>query len=240
MPENFWRGNWHGSQSSSSPHHRAREIVRPTGGILRGFVPSRKNGRLVHHEGLLERDTIALFEAHHRIAQYREQPLALQYPDGPRLRRYTPDFEVVLDTGETVLVEVKPVRSLQAAEVGHKLACIAAHMARTARAFLVLDNTVIRQEPRLSNLRQILQHADHLMPTAAAVAVALRQWGKHFPMPYQQVQQALATLHLRPANLLLMGYLWCDLDVPFSPATELHLMKEENHAWFCLSQAHGF
>ena len=70
----------------------AREVVRPTGGILRGFVPSRKNGRLVHHEGLLERDAITLFEAHHRVAQYREQPMTLQYPDGSAFTALHPGF----------------------------------------------------------------------------------------------------------------------------------------------------
>lgn len=240
MPKHFWRGGWNGSQSTFTPHQRAREVVRPTGGILRGFLPSRKNGRLVHHEGLLERDAITLFEAHHRIAQYREQPLTLQYPDGLRLRRYTPDFEVVLDSGKALLVEIKPVRSLQNPEVQHKLSCIAAHLERTGQPFVVLDSAVIRHEPRLTNLRQILQQADHLMPTPTAVIVALRQLGHRFPMAYLEAQQAIAAMHLRPANLLLMGYLWCDLSTPFGPTTELHLIKEKSHAWFCLSQAHGF
>ena len=240
MPTHFWRGHWQGRNAAGQVHQRAREVVRPTGGILRGFVPSRKNGRLVHHEGLLERDAITLFEAHHRVVQYREQPLTLQYPDGPRLRRYTSDFEVVLDSGKALLVEIKPVRSLQNPEVQHKLSCIAAHLERTGQPFVVLDSAVIRQEPRLTNLRQILQQADHLMPTSTAVTVALCQLGHRFPMAYQEAQQALAAMGLRPANLLLMGYLWCDLSIPFGPATELHLIEEKSHEWFCLSQAHGF
>lgn len=240
MSIHFWKGTWSGGYSTPVPHTRAREVVRRTGGILRGFVPSRKNGRTVHHEGLLERDAITLFEAHQRVVQYREQPLVIHYPDGQRLRRYTPDFELLLETGETLLVEIKPERSLQTADVQHKLRCIAAHMERTAQSFVVVDSSVIRKEPRLSNLRQILQQADHLMPTAMAVTVALRQLGNRFPMPYQEAQAALSALHLRPANLLLMGYLWCDLNAPFDPVTELHLIEEKNNEWFCLSQAHGF
>jgi hypothetical protein len=36
---------------------------------MRGKFPSRKNGRMVHHEGLLELDAIYLFEASPLIAK---------------------------------------------------------------------------------------------------------------------------------------------------------------------------
>lgn len=56
MPINMWQGYWQGKAPSGIPHQRAREILRPTGGIVRGKFPSRKNGRMVQHEGLLELD----------------------------------------------------------------------------------------------------------------------------------------------------------------------------------------
>ena len=92
-----WTGTWRGILPFGDNHLRAREVVKPTGTIMRGNFPSRKNGRMVQHEGLLERDAIYLFEASYRIKQYREQPITIHYPDGARLRRYTPDFELVLD-----------------------------------------------------------------------------------------------------------------------------------------------
>jgi hypothetical protein len=66
---------------------------------------------MIHHEGLLELDAIYIFETSPRIVRYREQMPAIRYADGARLRRYTPDFEVVLDTGETITVEVKAART---------------------------------------------------------------------------------------------------------------------------------
>lgn len=238
MTTHFWRGQWQGRQPASPTHQRAREIVRPTGGILRGFVPSRKNGRLVHHEGLLERDAITLFEAHHRVAQYREQPITLQYPDGSRLRRYTPDFEVILETGEALLVEIKPDRSLQDPEVRHKLQRISEHLIRMGQPFVVLSSSVIRREPRLSNLRQILQQAPHVLPTRMAAEIALRPRLQRFPMALAEARKVFIGAGACPVVLLLMGFLTCELEQPLTSATLLHLTSETNHEWFRLSQAH--
>lgn len=121
MPHHLWHGNWRGKIPDGDVHQRARTIIRPTGGIVRGKFPSRKNGRMVHHEGLLELDAIYLFEASPLIARFREQPITIQYPDGTRLRRYTPDFELVLATGEIVLVEIKPARRLASTDKGPPL-----------------------------------------------------------------------------------------------------------------------
>jgi len=54
---------------------------------------------MVHHEGLLELDAIYLFETSPRVVRYREQPPTIHYADGAKLRRYTPDFELLLVTG---------------------------------------------------------------------------------------------------------------------------------------------
>lgn len=120
MSSHKWQGTWRGQSPAGDTHQRSRIIVRPTGGIVRGKFPSRKNGRMIHHEGLLELDAIYLFEASPQIVRYREQPVTIKYPDGARLRRYTPDFELVLNTGEVVLIEVKPMRSLKDEEVIHR------------------------------------------------------------------------------------------------------------------------
>lgn len=82
------------------------------------------------HEGLLKLDAIYLFETHPGIVVYREQLLTLRHPDGLRLRRYTPNCELVLVNGEVVLVEIKPIRSLADAEVRHKLDCIEQNLRR--------------------------------------------------------------------------------------------------------------
>jgi hypothetical protein len=111
MTTNLWSGRWNGRAPVGDNHQRAREVISPSGGIMRGKFPSRKNGRMVHHEGLLELDAIYLLEASPLVTGYREQPTTITYPDGDRVRRYTPDLEVTLDGGASVWIEVKPTAS---------------------------------------------------------------------------------------------------------------------------------
>ena len=46
MPTHFWRGHWQGRNAAGQVHQRAREVVRPTGGILRGFGEPLKTSEL--------------------------------------------------------------------------------------------------------------------------------------------------------------------------------------------------
>lgn len=67
MTSNLWNGSWSGRMPAGDPHRRSREVISPSGGIMRSKFPSRKNGRLVHCEGMLELDAAHLFELHPRI-----------------------------------------------------------------------------------------------------------------------------------------------------------------------------
>ena len=62
MATNLWSGHWNGRTPVGDDHRRARQVISPSGGIMRGKFPSRKNGRLVHHEGLLDEDFQQFFE----------------------------------------------------------------------------------------------------------------------------------------------------------------------------------
>jgi len=240
MPNFLWRGLWRGRTPDGDIHLRARSIVRPTGSILRGKFPSRKNGRMVQHEGLLELDAIYLFETSCRVLRYREQPVTLQYPDGARLRRYTPDFELVLDGGEVVLVEVKPKRSLCKQEVRHKFNCIASHMERIGRTFVVLNEEHIRKEPRLSNLRLALHHAARVPPTREAALAALVRFQAEFPMSLRDASTCFLANKVDPYSLLLSGWLHCSLDAPLTLDTTIQLAEEPNHVWFWIAKEYGF
>ena len=240
MVTNLWKGTWQGRLPTGDQHSRSREVVRPTGGIVRGKFPSRKNGRMVHHEGLLELDAIYLFEASPRIVRYREQPLQIRYPDGARLRRYTPDFELVLTTGEIVLVEVKPMRSLKDEEVRHKLDCVAAHLNRTCEVFVILTDDIIRQEPLLSNLKWMYHKAARVPPTIEAGQLAIRRYGHRFPLPISAAVALFGECGVDPYSLLLAGQLRCELGQAVSPETQITLATEADHGWFWISHKDGF
>ena len=68
MATSLWTGHWRGRAPAGDTHRRSREVISPSGGIMRCKFPSRKNGRLVHCERLLELDAAYLFETNHRVA----------------------------------------------------------------------------------------------------------------------------------------------------------------------------
>jgi hypothetical protein len=240
MSKHIWRGKWKGLAPDGDIHQRARRIVRPTGGIVRGKFPSRKNGRMVHHEGLLERDAIYLFEASPQIIRYREQPRTMHFPDGPRLRKYTPDFELELIGGELITVEVKPSRSLQNNEVLHKFEALTDYMHRSSVPFVILTEASIRIEPRLSSLRQIYHRAARIPPTNGTLKNSLMKHWASFPLPIKTAAHLLQPDRIDPYSFLLAGELYCSLDTPVTLDTTLHITSETQHEWFWISKEHGF
>jgi hypothetical protein len=240
MSAHSWHGRWRGSPPAGDSHRRAREIISPSGGIIRGKFPSRKNGRMVHHEGLLELDAIYLFETSPLVARYREQPLTIHYPDGAKLRRYTPDFELLLVTGVTVLVEVKPMHRLTDSEVRHKLDCMATHLRRSVTPFAILTDKSLRDEPRQSSMRWLYHQAKRVPPTVDAMRVALHRHRSLFPTSIGESGSLLAECGVDPYSLLFAGFLRCSLETPVSLDTQINLSTESDDGWFCIAPEHGF
>lgn len=239
MSSTPWGGRWDGLLPAGDSHQRSRTIVRHTGGIVRGKFPSRKNGRMVHHEGLLELDAIYLFETSPRIVRFREQMPPIRYADGDRLRQYTPDFEVVLDTGELITVEVKPTRSLADVEVRHKIDCIRAYYRRREQAFVVLTEEVLRKEPRQSNLRWIYHQAPRVSPTQEAIRTALARVERNLPASLRHLSIQLERHAVDPFSALLAGLLTCRLDLHVSMDTKVELNKENSHEWLFAADESG-
>lgn len=240
MPHTSWRGTWRGLSPAGLSHQRAREVLRSTGGIVRGKFPSRKTGRMVHYEGLLELDALYLFETSPLIVSYTEQPVRIYYPDEARLRRYTPDFRLYLADGQEVLIEVKPAANAARPDIQHALTQISVHFNRISQPFEVLTDEVIRVEPRLSNLKVIHHEAARIRPELLKGKVALRRLAASFPMGVQEAQAALPAYSLDPYSLLLAGQVVCDLGMPINANTLLTLNLENSHEWFRLSHRHHF
>lgn len=240
MSTHLWQGKWQGRSPAGDLHQRARKVISPSGGIMRGKFSSHKNGRMVHHEGLLELDAIYLFETSPRIVRYREQPTTIFYPDGARLRRYTPDFELLLTTGELVLIEVKPLNRRRDPEVQHKLGCISTQLERSSQQFVVLSEDVLRLEPRQANLREAYHRVPRVPISPGAMRAVIDRYGRFFPMTFGDACSLLARSGVDPYSLLLSGWVRCPLDTPINTGTILSLVEEDSDAWFCIAHQHGF
>ncbi len=115
---------------------RLRRIVTPSGEGVRGFYPSLKAGRMVEYESRGERNTAALLDEIDVVLTFREQPRRELWWDGQKVRRYTPDVEVVTVLGP-VLVEVKTARDARRPKLRRKHALIRASLASRGLAFIV-------------------------------------------------------------------------------------------------------
>ena len=222
------------NNTSKSP--RSRTVITPSGGIVRGKFPSRKAARMVHHEGLLELEACYLFEMSPLVISYREQPFRLRYADDARLRSYTPDFELTLDTGETVLVEIKPAAILARPENRQKYDQIASHMQRTGQRFSILTEKFIRSEPRLSNLRRAYRDLAAHRPSYERLRSLLPHLAALQSPCIHEVNTILKPYGVSAFDLLASGHLTCDLAQPLNLSTPVSINVESDHEWIQLSK----
>ncbi|SAK40811.1 hypothetical protein AWB77_00271 [Caballeronia fortuita] len=206
-------------------HNPARRVVRPTGGIFRGRFPSRKSGRAVAFESLIERDALLLFEFSRGVVSYREQPYSIYYSFEARTRKYTPDFELTLASGAVLLIEVKPQEKALAPDEERRLRCIGEHFSELGVRFRVLTDTQIRSGSLLSNLNTLFPYLSKpLSGLQRRLAVA--------PLLGEQlltVERASARLGSTAAvwQFLAQDLLTCDLRQPLSESTALSIQIRE-------------
>jgi len=231
-----------GSISLSLPgqSHRARNVISSSGAGVRVKFAGRKRSCPTHCEGPLERDACPLFEACLRIVTYQEQPRTIHYLDCDGVQRhYTPDFEITLEDGSTILVEVKHTAELRRPDVKKKFETLSAHFAHQGQPFVILDERQIRREPRRTNLRRILWQAPRVLPTAARYRHAIRLAALPSMTTLADAKRALAKHHLDPFGAMLRGVIHFDLDTPLQPSTPLFICQESDHAWFQLAPRFG-
>jgi hypothetical protein len=152
---------------------RVRKVVTRSGKRFRGKFPSKKLGRMVHWESMLERDAIFHFEYNPLLVGYQEQPsIEIYYDKEGEQRRYFPDFRLDFQDGRELYVEVKPASVLATRLVREKFQSVAKRFEEQGRHFRVLTDEDIRREPLLSNLNKVHQsskHAAQEMPDAQLI-----------------------------------------------------------------------
>jgi len=179
---------------------------------------------MVEYESLLERDAIYLFEFSPGVISYQEQPALIHYEQGGNLRKYFPDFEVTLRTGEIIHIEIKPSQKLMSKELDQKLTAISQFYWEQGRLFRLLTDADIRQEPRLSNLKVLQEvHRSELDLTMSS------EYLKHIFTFHEKVLLADLYSQIGRARVLkhiAKGELRCDFFQSFNSST--------NFAWLSL------
>ena len=72
-----------------------------------GYFPSKKNGRSIFFESMLEKTLFITLEFDENVLTYLEQPVKIEYEFNNRKRSYHPDCLVNYKNGKSKLIEVK-------------------------------------------------------------------------------------------------------------------------------------
>jgi len=139
-------------------------------------VWSLKMGQEVPSESLIEADLIVVMEADPRVDGFWAQPETFRWRQKGRVRRYTPDFLVLLTDGSRMYREVKPSRVLERdPSLGGRRPHIEAECARRGAQFEVWTERDIRRQPRYGNAREIQRRAGPWTRQMEAALAALRR-----------------------------------------------------------------
>lgn len=204
----------------------SRTVITRRGRRLRGYFPSHKLGRMVAWESLLERDAILLLECSPGVAFYREQPTLIEYFDGEKLRQYYPDFEVTLEDGEVLHLEIKTSAELAKPAVESRFRAIAAHYLRQQRDFRIATEREIRREPLLTNARTLAYLAGRTGKSLPSARVLANQIG-YDALPFVEAEAQLGReLVIR---LIAGGTLTCDLTLPLAGNTPVAIAMGGHH-----------
>lgn len=211
------------------------------GGNITGAVPSRKLGRMIHFESLMERAYIYLLEHDRRVTHYEEQPCRIDYISDGQRRHYTPDFAVSWTEGLPSLVECKPSTHLD--DDDNRLKWTAAQLwcARHGFTFAVVTEALMQQHAiLLDNLAALAGHAyQHYAPQSLDAILAVIQESEA-PILVSIVVGRLPQLHPQHVraciwHLLATGTLAADLTKPLHVKTTLVSLGGDVHAQaFCL------
>lgn len=207
---------------------KARKVVTRSGRGFRGYFPSKKLNRMVEWESILERDAIYLFEHSPGVVSYQEQPSLVYYEIDGEMRKYFPDFELVLRNGELVHVEVKPEAMLSSEKLSMKLTAIAQAYASRQFTFRVLTDTEIRREPRLHNLKLLSRFKAHTTDNQIDQQKAESIMSANQEVTVSELYEALGQSNT--LKLIADQFLQCDLEQSFESKNNFAvLVKETDH-----------
>lgn len=184
-----------------------------------GFRPV--GGDAVQHESALERDFVLLVAFLDAGAAITSQPITIEFEDGAKLRRYTPDFHVIWSSGRSELVEVKYRSDLRAQWTRLRPCFVAAR--ETAKkqggSFRIATERSIRV-PLLDNARRLLPLRD--VPLDPAMSEQALQTARSLRDPtFAQIVDGMSCDRAAALGavwrLIAQGGLSVDLAAPIRP-----------------------
>jgi len=210
----------------------ARKVTNTGTTKIIGVFYSAKMRVHVETESTLEADYLLHLEFSPDVFAYRTQPRTFVYEELlERSRRYTPDVAVV-GTAESapLYMEVKPAAIAASARFQRDFEWQCEAVRREGGTLSVVTDAFIRQEPRLTNLKQLYRYA--ALPLLREWEVGrLREICQAVPHTLDELKAAVAPFDLGLPHIykaVSQGLLAIDLDVPLSGSSSF-AWKEAHH-----------
>jgi hypothetical protein len=203
-----------------------RKVVTRSGRGVRGFFPSHKMKAMIPWESLLERDAILGFEFSESVKRYWAQPEKIYYYHNGEQKYCVPDFRTEAVDKSWTHIEVKPAAKLNEPGLKNKLQAIKVHHEQNNIEYKVLDESVLRIEPRLTNLKILAYHQPAFNADSGRCHEDLQKLAM---LPPSTIGGAIALLGDSGSvyELLSLGYYSCDLDLPITNDTLIFARKGE-------------
>lgn len=204
---------------------RAREPVTRSRGLVRGQFPSTKMKRMIAWESQLEQKACYHFEFCSRVILYREQPETLYLPDGERMYRYTPDFELVLSDGQIAFVEIKPLSKLFAKSIYERLQLADNFLKEKGYQFIVITDEELNYSIRNRNFSILRSYLKiHLSDRIIQEA---NLWLLSEPYPTVEKLSHFVGLQSISFALIAQQHIGFDFHQPLNNDSEIHSIQNK-------------
>jgi|SRR5215213_8496013 len=193
-----------------------------------GKFPSLKNKSTVWFESHLERDFIYLIEFDKSVTKYQEQPFKVKYFLDGKQRLYTPDFFVEGQTKKQV-IEIKPQSKIETEEFIHFSNHMKDFFAKEGYEYLVITDSTIRLQPKLSNIKLLWRYARMPITTKHQILIH-KLFSSSLNISFSEICSFLDQMKEQKEliyALLFHGYLLIDIEQPLT-SESLVLMGDFN------------
>lgn len=202
----------------------ARKAVTRSGRGVRGYRASLKMRNMIPWESTLERDAILILEFSHDVKNYFAQPQKFYFYEHDQQKFCFPDFRADGANQDTTHIEVKPLAKLKCPILRARLAAIKRAHEQQNIDYQIWDETFIRKEPRLTNLKLLAYHLPGINENLEAIGDAFE---KLIILPPKTLGAAIAILKDPRVvyQLLALRYLICNLDQPITMESVVYLRE---------------
>ncbi len=200
---------------------RARKVVKRSNARVTFKYPSIKAQRVVECESEIEKDACILLDVNPSVLTYSEQPAQIFFHFDGENRIHYPDLLVEFVNGKT-FVEIKDHQNAEDNFIKARTQVLTKLLPLQGYSYLLLTDEEIRQEPRLSNAKNLLRYGRKSVDLKQTEQVRRHIKLKGF-VTLGDLQSALFGIYTTSIvyRLIIDGFLHIDINEKWNESTQI-------------------